>query len=382
MTTQGLEVRGALARVVSGGSLSASEMAEVLGQLMDGQGTPAQIGGLLIALRMKGETVAEIAGAAAAMRARAVPLACPHPELGVDTCGTGGDGSGMINVSTLAAIVTAAAGGCVAKHGNRALSSRSGSADVLEALGVKIDAAPAVVERCMRECNIGFAFAPAFHAATKHVAGPRRELGTRTMFNLLGPLTNPAATRHQVVGVFDRRFCEPLAAALGELGARRAFVVHGEGGSGGVDEIAVRGPTFVAEWTGSGVVTSTVTPADFGLEETDPAGLAGGEAAENAEILRRVLAADSIGVGGRYRAAANAAVMEAALALVAIGVAFDRVEGTRRAEEALRNGAAARVLERWVKVSNEGIEGSDGIERIDAPQAPGPAADAGGKQPS
>jgi anthranilate phosphoribosyltransferase len=371
MTIPGLEVRGALARVVAGGSLSSSEMAEVIGQLMDGQGTPAQIGGLLIALRMKGETVAELAGAAAAMRARAVPLTCPHPELGVDTCGTGGDGSGMINVSTLAAILTAGAGGCVAKHGNRALSSRSGSADVLEALGVKIDATPAVVERCMRECNIGFAFAPAFHAATRHVAGPRRELGTRTLFNLLGPLTNPAATRHQVVGVFDRKFCEPLAAALGALGARRAFVVHGAGGPGspgGVDEIAVRGETFVAEWTGTGVFTEAVTPADFGLEEADPAGLAGGEAAQNAEVLRRVLAADGVGVGGRYRAAANAAVMEAALALVAIELVPDRIAGARRAEEVLRNGQAAAVLATWAKLSHETYE-------------PGPA-DAGGKQPS
>lgn len=351
----GLEVRAALARVVAGGSLSSAEMAEVIGQLMDGQGTPAQIGGLLIALRMKGETVAEIAGAAAAMRARAVPLTCPVPERAVDTCGTGGDGSGMINVSTLAAIITAAAGGCVAKHGNRALSSKSGSADVLEALGVKIDAAPAVVERCMRECGIGFAFAPAFHAATKHVAGPRRELGTRTMFNLLGPLTNPARTPHQVIGVFDRRFCEPLAAALGELGARRVFVVHG---AGGVDEIAVRGETFVAEWTGAGVTTQTLTPADFGLEETDPAALAGGEAAENAAILRRVLAADEVVAGGRHRAAANAAVMEAALALMTIGVAADRIEGVQRAEAALRSGAAAQVLERWAQLSNEALAGA------------------------
>lgn len=353
--TDSLDVRAALARVVSGGSLSSREMAEVIGQFMDGQGTPAQIGGLLIALRMKGETVAEIAGAAQAMRARAVPLACPDPARGVDTCGTGGDGSGMINVSTLAAIVTAGAGGCVAKHGNRALSSKSGSADVLEALGVKIDAAPRVVERCMREANIGFAFAPAFHAATKHVGGPRRELGTRTIFNLLGPLTNPAATRHQVVGVFDRKFCEPLAAALGELGARRAFVVHG---AGGVDEIAVRGETFVAEWTGAGVVTETITPAHFGLEEADPAALAGGEASENAEILRRVLAADGIGVGGRYRAAANAAVMEVALALVAIGLAFDRVEGARLAEAALREGKAAAALARWRELSHGSEEGA------------------------
>ncbi len=345
-----LDVRAALARVVGGGSLSSAEMAEVIGQLMDGQGTPAQIGGLLIALRMKGETVAELAGAAAAMRARAVPLSCPVPERGVDTCGTGGDGSGMINVSTLAAIVVAAAGGCVAKHGNRALSSRSGSADVLEALGVKIDATPAVVERCMRECGIGFAFAPAFHAATKHVAGPRRELGTRTMFNLLGPLTNPARTLHQVMGVFDRRFCEPLAAALGELGLRRAFVVHG---AGNVDELAVRGETFVAEWTGREVQTRVLTPRDFGLEEVDPAGLAGGEASDNAAILRRVLGGEGIGVGQELRAAANAAVLTAALALVAIGVAADRREGVERAEAALRSGKAAAVLADWARLSQE-----------------------------
>lgn len=369
-----LDVRAALARVVDGGSLTASEMAAVVGQLMDGAATGAQIGGLLIALRMKGETVSEIAGAAAAMRERARPLVSPFPERAVDTCGTGGDGSGTLNVSTLAAIVTAAAGGCVAKHGNRALSSRSGSADVLESLGVKIDAEPAVVERCMRECGIGFAFAPAFHAATRHVAGPRRELGTRTLFNLLGPLTNPARTPHQVVGVFDRRFCEPLAAAFGELGARRVFVVHGLGpqelhgvGGGaaegkaadprGLDEVAVSGPTLVAEWNGREVVSSVITPASFGLEDADPAGLAGGDAEHNAGLLRRVLAGDGIDRGGAMRAAANAAVMEAALALVAIGVASDVVEGAARADAALRGGLAARVLASWAQLSHEPATG-------------------------
>jgi anthranilate phosphoribosyltransferase len=353
---KGLEVRAALARVIAGGSLTAEEMAEVVGQLMDGSATAAQIGGLLIALRMKGESVAEIAGAAAAMRARAVPLRCPSPERGVDTCGTGGDSSGSVNVSTLAAIVVAAAGGCVAKHGNRALSSKSGSADVLEALGVTIDASPAVVERCMRECGIGFAFAPSFHAATRHVAGPRRELGTRTLFNLLGPLTNPAGTLHQVVGVFDRRFCQPMAAAFGQLGARRVFVVHGGGdasGAGGIDEVAVRGETLVAEWNGSNVTTSTVTPQHFGLEDVDPEGLAGGDAQHNAEILRRVLLGEGIGVGGHYRAVANAAVMEAALALIAIGIAIDLRDGEARASAALRSGRGADVLTQWVRLSGE-----------------------------
>lgn len=350
-----LDVRAALARVIGGGSLSAEEMAHVVGMLMDGEATPAQIGGLLVALRIKGETVDEIAGAAAAMRARARPLRCPYPARAVDTCGTGGDGSGTVNVSTLAAIITAAAGGCVAKHGNRALSSRSGSADVLEALGVNIDVAPEVVERCMRECGIGFAFAPAYHSATRHVAGPRRELGTRTLFNLLGPLTNPARTPHQVVGVFDRRFCEPLAAAFGALGARRVFVVHGTGPGGtGLDEVAVRGETFVAELRDGAVRTYALTPAAFGLEECDPAGLAGGDATENAAILRRVLAGEAIEPGGALRAVAVAAAMEAALALVAIGLAEELQAAAERALATLRDGAAASVLARWASLSHQG----------------------------
>src|SRR5262245_22662987 len=242
----------AIGRALDKQDLSRAEMAEVVGQIMDGQATAAQIGGLLIALRAKGEGVEELVGAAAAMRSRATPLACPHPERGIDTCGTGGDGAGTINVSTLAAILIAACGGVVAKHGNRALSSKCGSADVLEALGVTADADPKIVERCMAMANIGFAFAPRFHAATRHAAGPRKELGTRTIFNLLGPLTNPANVKHQVVGVYDRRWCEPMAAALGALGLRRAAVVHG---AGGLDEIAVRGDTHVAVWdAGEGIV--------------------------------------------------------------------------------------------------------------------------------
>ena len=344
-----MDVKAAIARVVGGEDLSGDEIAAVFGAIMDGAATPAQIGGLLIALRIKGETADEIAGAARAMRARALPLACPSPERGVDTCGTGGDGSGTVNVSTLAAIVAAGAGAVVAKHGNRAQSSRSGSADVLEVLGVKIDATPAVVERCMAEVGIGFAFAPAFHAATRHAAGPRKELGTRTIFNLLGPLTNPAGVRHQVVGVFDRRWCEPLAAALGKLGAARAIVLHGEGN---LDEVAVRGETFLAEWTGRAVVTRTVAPSDFGFEDADPAGLAGGDAAENAAILRRVLAGEATGPGEPLRAVFQAAVMEAALALVVTGLAGSEQEGASAAAAAIRNGRAARVLDRWAERSH------------------------------
>ncbi|HEY0989772.1 MAG TPA: anthranilate phosphoribosyltransferase, partial [Kofleriaceae bacterium] len=218
----------AINRALAGQHLSRAEMAEVIGQIMDGGATPAQIGGLLIALRAKGESVDEIVGAATAMRSRALPLACPRHEESIDTCGTGGDGSGTFNVSTLAAILIAACGGAVAKHGNRALSSRCGSADVLEALGIAIDSEPAAIARTIEVAGIGFMMAPKFHAATRHAAGPRKELGTRTIFTLLGPLTNPAHVRHQVVGVFDRKWCEPVAAALGALGVRRAVVVHGE----------------------------------------------------------------------------------------------------------------------------------------------------------
>jgi anthranilate phosphoribosyltransferase len=347
-----LDIKAAIARVSGGADLTADEIAGVFGSIMDGAATPAQIGGLLVALRMKGETADELAGAARAMRTRATPLACPDPERGVDTCGTGGDGAGTLNVSTLAAIVVAAAGGVVAKHGNRALSSRSGSADVLEVLGVKVDAAPPVVERCMAEVGIGFAFAPAFHAATRHAAGPRKELGVRTLFNLLGPMTNPAQVRHQVIGVFDRRWCEPVATALGRLGARRVFVVHG---AGGIDEVAVRGATFVADWNAAtgAVTTYDVDGGAFGFEDVDPAGLAGGEAVDNAAALRKVLAADGVRTGEARRAPFVAAVMEAAMALVAIGAATDFHDGAGIAGYAIHSGAAARVLATWARLSQE-----------------------------
>ena len=339
-----MQLGEAIAKVVDGSDLSSDEITDVFGRIMEGEATPAQIGGLLIGLRMKGVTADEIAGAARAMRSRATPIRCPDPETAVDTAGTGGDGSGTVNVSTLAAIVAAAAGARVAKHGNRALSSRSGSADVLEQLGVKIDASVQVAERCLAEINIAFLFAPAFHAATRYAAGPRKELGTRTMFNLLGPLTNPAGVKNQIIGVFDPSWCEPVARALGKLGSRRVFVVHGEGG---LDEIAVRGPTVVAELAASGDVTITeVTPADFGVDETDPAGLAGGDAAHNAAIARRVLAGET----GAVRAAV---VMEAAVALTAAGAAGDFRAGAERAAEAIDTGGATRTLQAWAALSNE-----------------------------
>jgi anthranilate phosphoribosyltransferase len=294
---------------------------------------------------MKGETPEEIAGAAMAMRARATVLRCPEPELAVDTCGTGGDGAGTVNVSTIAAIIVAACDVRVAKHGNRALSSRSGSADVLEALGIATQPPVDVVERCLREVGIAFLFAPAFHAATRHAAGPRRELGSRTLFNLLGPLTNPAGVKNQVVGVYDGAWCEPLALALGQLGARRAYVVHG---AGGLDEIAVAGATRVAEWNGREVSVYEMRPADFGLAEEDPAELRGGDADGNAKVVRAVLD----GVPGAARAAA---VMEAALALVAVGAAADPTRGAELAAEAIDDGAARDRLSRWREMSRSPV---------------------------
>jgi anthranilate phosphoribosyltransferase len=334
-------------------------MAEVFGQIMDGQATAAQIGGLLVALRAKGETVDELAGAAAAMRARATPVVCPAPARGIDTCGTGGDGAGTINVSTIAAVLVAACGGVVAKHGNRAQSSRCGSADVLEALGIAIDTEPAVAERCMGVAGIGFLLAPRYHAATRHASGPRKELGTRTIFNLLGPLTNPARVQHQVCGVFDRRWCAPMAAALGALGVRRAAVVHG---AGGLDEIAVRGETHVALWDDGLVHLVTLAPRQFGVDELDPAGLVGGDATFNAAIARSVLAHHHVGRGERYEAVLRAAAMTAALALELL--AEDRVDLARlpdryqAAVAAARSGGARLVLHRWREVSQATLDAS------------------------
>ena len=354
-------VRG-IQRALAKEHLSRAEMADIVGQIMDGQATAAQIGGFLVALRAKGEAVEELVGAASAMRARALPLTCPGP--GIDTCGTGGDGVGTINISTLAAFVIAACGGVVAKHGNRALSSKCGSADVLEAVGVRADAEPEVVERCMRVAGIGFAYAPRFHAATRHVGGPRKELGTRTIFNLLGPLTNPANVAHQVVGVYDRAWCTHIAAALGALGLRRAAVVHGDGGpkmegagpapGPGIDEIAVRGETFVAVWDDGVVRTQTLTPRAFGLHDVDPAGLAGGDATYNAGVLRTVLAGHHIGRGERLEAVLHASCMTAALGLELLE---DRCDFARlpqqykRAVAGITSGAARLVLHKWREVS-------------------------------
>lgn len=330
-----LPIREALGLVIEGRGLSASEMASVVGQIMDGAATPAQVGALLAAMRMKGESVDEAVGAAMAMRERMVRVETEFPIL-LDNCGTGGDGSGSVNVSTLAALILAACGVKVAKHGNRALSSRSGSHDVLEALGIDPAPGPDAARKCLAEIGLCFMFAPVYHAATKNVAGPRREVGFRTLFNLLGPMTNPAGTRYHVNGVFSQDRCEFLARAHGQLGSVRALVVHG---SGGLDEFSPSGPTFVAELSDGKVRAYELSPVDFGLPESAIDGLKGGEPGLNADILLATLR-------GQTGAGRTAALMTASAGLVVTGAAPTWREGARVAGDALDSGKAMAVLER------------------------------------
>ncbi|MAQ17402.1 MAG: anthranilate phosphoribosyltransferase [Sandaracinus sp.] len=331
-------LRDALSTLLEGGLFDGPAMEAAMGAILAGEATPAQVAGFAVALRLRGETTEQITAAARTLRARAerVELGAGGPLL--DTCGTGGDGAGTFNVSTVSAVVAAACGVPVAKHGNRSVSSRSGSADVLEALGVRIDAPKDAVRRCLDEAGITFLFAPAHHQALRHAAVPRRELGVRTVFNLLGPLVNPAGATHQLVGVYDGRRIQALAEVLGELGAESAWVVHG---AGGLDEIAPHGPTEVAMWRDGAVTTATLTPADFGVEPAPLESLAGGDAEENAAIARRVL-------GGAPGGPRTAVVLNAGAALCVAGVAATPREGAARAAGALDDGSAAATLERWI----------------------------------
>ncbi len=334
------ELKTLIAEVAGGGRLDRASAARAFDILMSGEATPAQIGGFLMGLRVRGETVEEIAGAVETMRARMTRVAAPADA--IDIVGTGGDAKGSYNVSTCAGFVVAGAGVPVAKHGNRALSSRSGAADVLSALGVRIELGPEEIARCIREAGIGFMFAPAHHAAMKHVGPARVELGTRTIFNLLGPLSNPAGVRRQLVGVFDRAWVEPLARVFSTLGSERAWVVHG---ADGLDEITVTGPTFVAEAKGGEVRTFEIAPSDVGLARAELSELVGGDAAENAEALRAVLE----GADMAYR---RIVLMNAGAALVVAGAAADLSEGVERAAASIDRGEARAVLDRLVAVSN------------------------------
>jgi anthranilate phosphoribosyltransferase len=330
-------IQQALARLLDGHDLSREEAKGVMGSIMSGEATPAQIAGFLIALRAKGETADEIAGCAEAMREHALPVRPRRDDL-VDTAGTGGDGARTINISTAAALVAAAAGAGVAKHGNRAVSSACGSADVLEALGFNLGLSTERVARSIDELGFGFLFAPTHHPAMRHAAPVRSELAARTVFNVLGPLTNPAGARAQVVGVYAPELVRTIAEVLAQLGATRAFVVHG---AGGIDELSPAGPNFVCEVVDGDVRARNIDPLEFGLERCDPNDLRGGSPDDNAAAIRAVLAGED---GGRR----NAILLNAAGAIAAGGHADGLREGLELAREAIDSGAAAARLDELI----------------------------------
>jgi anthranilate phosphoribosyltransferase len=333
-------IKEAINLVVSGISLSETEMAECMREIMEGKTTDAQIGSFLTALRVKGETVDEITGAAHVMRDKAAKIKAPEGVL--DTCGTGGDMSHTFNVSTTVALVLAAAGVPVAKHGNKAVSSKSGSADVLEALGVRIDLAPERVEQCLFETGFGFLFAPLFHPAMKYAIGPRREMGIRTIFNILGPITNPAGAKRQILGVFAGKLTETLATVLGNLGAEDAMVVHGEDG---LDEITITDGTRVSRFAHGKVENLVFSPEDFGLNRGRREDLIGGDNRENAQITFRILQ-------GEKGAKRDIVLINAAAALMVAGTSSDMKTAVALAQEAIDSGSALKKLEEIKKVSN------------------------------
>ncbi len=328
-----MDFRAAIEAVLAGRGLSEPEMGGVMQLIMSGGLTPAQVAGLLIALRMKGETVSEIAGAARVMRALAAPMDIPKQHL-IDTCGTGGDGAGTFNISTASALVAAAAGARVAKHGNRSVSSRSGSADVLEAAGVKIDLTPPQVARCIEEIGIGFLFAPAFHEAMRHTVAARRELGVRTLFNLLGPLTNPAGALRQVLGVFDKQWTEPLARVLQMLGSEHVVVVHG---ADGIDELSLSGVTHVSELHGGQISSYTLIPEQFGLARAGRELLVADGPEQSLAMIRSVL-------DGRPGPALDVVSLNAGAAIYVAGLAASIAEGISHARAAVFDGRARDKL--------------------------------------
>ncbi len=329
-----------IAKAADGKSLSLEESKIAFNILMSGEATPAQVAGLLMALRVRGETVDEITGAVSVMREKMLRVEAPADA--IDIVGTGGDASGSYNISTCAAIVAAGAGLSVAKHGNRALSSKSGAADVLLALGVKLDTGPEKISQCIREAGVGFMFAPQHHSSMKHVGPMRVELGTRTIFNLLGPLSNPAGAKRQITGVFSKSWVEPLAHVLKNLGSEACWICHGEGG---MDEIVPTGTTWISELKNGEVYSFEVTPEQVGIKRSNLADLKGGESAENAEALKTVL-------DGKASAFADAAVMTAGAALLVATKVPDFKTGVAVARAAIASGAAKKTLSRLIEVSN------------------------------
>jgi anthranilate phosphoribosyltransferase len=336
------DLKAIIAKVAGGGRLTQAEARDAFDVIMSGDATPVQIGAFLTGLRVRGETVDEIAGAVATMRAKMLRVEAPANAM--DVVGTGGDGSGSYNISTTSAFVVAGAGVPVAKHGNRALSSKSGAADTLAALGVKLDLGPDAIARCIRDAGIGFMFAPMHHAAMKYVGPARAELGFRTVFNLLGPLSNPAGVKRYLLGVFSPDWVEPLARVLGDLGAEAAWVVHG---SGGLDELSPAGESKVAILKDGRVTVVTISPEDAGLKRAPVAGIKGGDATQNAQALRGVLSGT---VNGTYR---DTVLLNAAAALVVAGLADDLAEGAELAASVIDDGRAAHRLDRLIAVSND-----------------------------
>jgi anthranilate phosphoribosyltransferase len=334
------DFKALIAKAATGASLTREEAARGFDRMMSGEATPSQMGGLLMALRVRGETVEEITGAVTVMREKMLRVAAP-PDA-IDVVGTGGDASGSYNISTCAAFIVAGAGVPVAKHGNRALSSRSGAADVLAALGVKIELAPDAVGRCISEAGIGFMFAPAHHPAMKNVGPTRVELGTRTIFNLLGPLSNPAGVKRQMVGVFSRQWVEPLANVLKNLGSESAWVVHG---SDGLDEVTSAGPTHVAALENGTVRSFEIAPEDVGVARAMPDMLRGGDADQNARALLDVLK-------GKVGAFRDVALLNAAAGLVVAGRAKDLKQGFALAAKSIDSGEAEGRLDRLIAISN------------------------------
>ncbi len=335
-----MNIKQAIGAVVDRVDLSGGEMRSVMQQIMTGGATPIQIGGFLAAMRTKGETVEEIAAAAKVMRELATRIEVSKDHL-VDTCGTGGDGSLSFNVSTACALVVAAAGGRVAKHGNRSMSSKSGSADVLEALGVNLDIPPDRVAACIEEINIGFLYAPAYHSAVRHAAAPRKELGTRTLFNLLGPLTNPAGAPHQLLGVFASRWVEPLAKVLRALGSKHVLVVHAEDG---LDELSIAASSFMAELRDGQVHTYMFHPEDVGIARQSLDAIRVDGPAESAAMIREVFA-------GGQGPAADMVILNSGAALYAADVASTLMEGVDLARQVLADGSAATKVEALAKLT-------------------------------
>ncbi len=333
-----MDMQSAINTVTQRQNLTHAEMTEVMQTIMSGQATPSQIGGFLVGLRMKGETVDEIVAAAKVMRTLATPVNVKGPHL-IDTCGTGGDSSGTFNISTASAFVVAAAGGKVAKHGNRSISSKSGSADVLEAAGVRLDLNAEQVAQCIEHLGVGFMFAPQHHSAMKHAIGPRREMGVRTIFNVLGPLTNPAGAPNQVLGVFSDELLEPLANVLKQLGSEHVLVVNADDG---MDEISISSATQIAELKNGQITTYTVTPEQFGLQRADITSLKVDDAAQSLKMIQSVF-------DRTQSAALDIVKLNAGAAIYAAGLSDNLAQGIQKADEVITNGAAKQKFESLIQ---------------------------------